>query len=142
MKQGVQDEIAMIGNEGCYALALVRVAELSDGAIIGFDTAAADAVADVLTGVRDGFIKSDMTVLDAAGFLKHLTGLDWTKEYKDSGYEPKEGDYLLAEWFNKRTGKTHFTLAFPEKWDGLKDSVTVKEGVVRSYRLCRIAKTR
>jgi hypothetical protein len=138
MKQGVQDEIAMVGSAGCYALALVQV-----GDMVGpFIHTTGLAAADILVGVRDGFIKSDMTVLDAAGFLKFLTGLDWTKEYKDAGYKPKDGDYLLAEWFNKRTGKTHFTLAFPEKWDGLKDSVTVKEGVVRSYRLCRIVKTR
>jgi hypothetical protein len=40
----------------------------------------------------------------------------------------------VAEWYNKRTGKTHFTLEYPEKWNSLADSVTVREGAIRSYR--------
>jgi hypothetical protein len=89
-------------------------------------------------GIGKGFIKPDMTVLDGAAFLKDLTGGKWTKDYKDAGYAPQKGDYLIAEWFNRRTGLTHFTLAYPVKWDGLKDSVTVKEGSIRSYRLYRM----
>jgi hypothetical protein len=51
-----------------------------------------------------------MTVLDGAGFLEFVSGPKWTKEYKPAGYKPQPGDYLIAEWFNKRTSKTHFTL--------------------------------
>jgi hypothetical protein len=133
---GVQDFIKTIGESGCYALALCKVGELSGGLAGG----AAGAVSAIGRGVNSGYIKADMTVLDAAGFLRQLTLMDWTKEYKPADYKPKEGDYLIAEWHNKRTGYTHFTLEYPEKWDGLKDSVTVREGAIKSYRLCRVAK--
>jgi hypothetical protein len=100
---------------------------------------AADAVADIGNGISAGYIGQDMTVLDGAAFLRFLSCERWTKEYKYADYQPKKGDYLIAEWFNKRTGKTHFTLEYPEKWNSLSDSVTVKEGYIKSYRLYREA---
>ncbi|MDR0640081.1 MAG: hypothetical protein LBG27_14495, partial [Spirochaetaceae bacterium] len=77
-------------------------------------------------------------VLDGAAFLKMLTGRNWTKEYADAGYKAKPGDWLVAEWYNNRTGKKHFTLEYPQKWNSLRDSVTVREGVIRSYRVYRV----
>jgi hypothetical protein len=115
---------------------LARVSELACGTRID----AGDAVNDICLGVHSKYIKPDMTVLDAAGFLRNLTLMKWTKDYKDASYKPVDGDYLIAEWFNARTGKTHFTLEYPEKWNSLRDSVTVREGKIRSYRLCRIIK--
>ena len=136
LKQGVQDSISVIGAEGCYALSLCRIAEIVND-LLQIDSLGG-VVGAIECGVRDGFIKPDMTVLDGAAFLRLITDLNWTKEYKPAGYEPRAGDYLIAEWFNKRTGKTHFTLEHPEKWNSLSDSVTVKEGAVRSYRLYRV----
>jgi hypothetical protein len=134
LENGVQSFIKTIGDAGCYALCLCKAAEIA-----GIKPYCARGAVHLIesAGVVKGFIKPDMTVLDGAAFLKDLTGVKWTKEYKDADYKPQKGDYLIAEWFNKRTGLTHFTLEFPVKWDGLKDSVTVKEGAIRSYRLYR-----
>jgi hypothetical protein len=127
--------IATIGATGCYALTLCQAAALS----CGMQWSMGESVSDIGIGIQRGRIKNDMTVLDGATFISDLTGKHWTKEYKDAGYKPKEGDYLIAEWFNKRTGNTHFTLEYPEKWNSLSDSVTVKEGYIKSYRLYREA---
>jgi hypothetical protein len=133
IKTGAQDFIRTIGEEGCYALTLCKTAELY---VLPMDEPGAFAVID--QGVKKGFIKPDMTVVDGAAFLEYVTGSEWTKEYKDAGYKPVKGDYLVAEWFNRRTGKTHFTLEYPVKWDGMASSVTVREGAIRSYRLYRV----
>jgi hypothetical protein len=132
LQNGVQSIIKTIGDEGCYALALCRIA--GEFRFVS----AGDAVSAVERGIARGCLKEDMTVLDGAAFLGLLTERKWTKEYRDAGYKPQKGDCLIAEWFNKRTGLTHFTLEHPVKWDGLKDSVTVKEGKIRSYRLYRV----
>jgi hypothetical protein len=135
INEGVQDFIRTVGEEGCYALTLCKIAEIE----MEYYSDAAHSVRDIDAGVREGFIRSDMTVLDGAGFLQKQTrGVKWTKEYRDAGYKPVKGDYLIAEWFNKRTGKTHFTLEYPVKWNSLANSVTVKEGTIRSYRLYRV----
>jgi hypothetical protein len=134
LKQGIQDFISSVGAEGCYALTLCRVAELAENT----DNFAGDAVNSIANCVKTGQLAPDMTVLDGAAFLRHITLRRWTKEYRDAGYKPKIGDYLVAEWYNKRTGKTHFTLEYPEKWNSLENSVTVKEGFIRSYRLYRV----
>jgi hypothetical protein len=138
LDNGVQSFIKTVGDEGCYALTLCKVAEIE----LKYFSDAGTVVRDIITsGVETGYIKNDMTVLDGEGFLKKITrGVKWTKEYKEAGYAPQKGDYLIAEWFNKRTGLTHFTLEYPVKWDGLKDSVTVREGSIRSYRLYRESK--
>jgi hypothetical protein len=136
LHKGVQDIIKTIGDEGCYALTLCRIGELSGGG----GTDMGKSVDDIERAVLSGYLSDDMTVLDAAGFLRQLTLMKWTKDYKDASYKPVNGDYLIAEWFNQRTGKTHFTLEYPEKWNSLRDSVTVREGKIRSYRLCRIVK--
>jgi hypothetical protein len=136
LKQGVQDRISVIGAYGCYALTLCRVAELAGGVNKDIGSAAGDIERAIISGC----IKEDMTVLDGAGFLRQLTLLDWRKDYQPAGYKPAKDDYLVAEWYNKRTGKTHFTLEYPEKWNSLENSVTVKEGAIRSYRVYRAGK--
>jgi hypothetical protein len=133
LKEGVQDFIRTIGGEGCYALCLCKAAELAGGVKGG----AGNSVSDIEAGVNAGYIAKDMTVLDGATFLRLITSRKWTKEYKPADYKPRPGDCLIAEWFNKRTGLTHFTLEYPEKWNSLRDSVIVKEGAIRSYRLYR-----
>jgi hypothetical protein len=134
LDNGVQSFIKTIGEEGCYALTLCKIVEMQSSG--RFDIA--NVLPAIEKGVKSGCLKEDMTVLDGAAFLKLLTLNAWTKDYKDAGYIPQKGDYLVAEWFNRRTGLTHFTLEYPVKWDGLKASVTVKEGAIRSYRLYRI----
>jgi hypothetical protein len=134
LEDGVQNKIGVIASFGCYALTLCKIAELS-----GIPVETYAAVREIEQAVSAGYIKDDMTVLDGAAFLTQMTLYNWRKEYKDAGYKPVEGDYLAAEWFNRRTGFTHFTLEYPVKWNSLKDSVTVKEGFIRSYRLYRVS---
>jgi hypothetical protein len=137
LENGAQSFIKAIGDGGCYALCLCTAADLE--AEFTDEFPAGTTVNLIKAGVKKGFLKDDMTVMDGAAFLQLISGRKWTKEYKDAGYVPQKGDYLVAEWFNRRTGLTHFTLEYPVKWDGLKDSVTVKEGKIRSYRLYRTA---
>jgi hypothetical protein len=138
MKEGIQDFIKAIGDEGCYALTLCKIAEIAEP-LSGYPDGV-EPVTNIRLAVEAEYIAPDMTVLDGAAFLRDMTGRKWTKEYKPAGYKPVKGDYLIAEWFNRRTGLTHFTLEYPVKWNSLSDSVTVKEGAIRSYRLYKAAR--
>jgi hypothetical protein len=132
IEEGAQDFIKTVGEEGCYALTLCKIAEISS---IGFDVLEA-----IEYGIRKGYIADDMTVKDGAALLTDITKRKWTVEWQPARHQSKEGDFLVAEWYNKGTRLTHFTLEYPEKWNSLKNSVTVKEGAIRSYRVYRVAK--
>jgi hypothetical protein len=134
LEQGVQDRIKAIGDSGCYALALCKIAELWKR--LGFIEGS--AINFIECGVNAGYISPDMTILDGAAFLGGLTQTDWTETYESADYIPRKGEYAVAEWFNPRTGSTHFTLEYPKKWNSLENSVTVKEGHIRSYRIYRL----
>jgi hypothetical protein len=135
MENGIQDEIKTIGTDGCYALCLLKIAETATD----IDMSTGQAISYIEHGIKDANLKADMTVVDGAAFLGSLTGFKWTKDYAPHGYKPQADDFLVAEWFNPRTGFTHFTLVSPQKWDSLESSVTVKEGFIRGYRVYRQA---
>jgi hypothetical protein len=134
LESGVQDKIKAIGDSGCYALCLVKIGEIHSGC----ESSMEFAVGDIEQAVNEGCIGADMTVLEGAEFLGLLTFGGWTETYESADYTPQAGDYAVAEWFNPRTGDTHFTLEYPEKWNSLENSVTVKEGRIRSYRIYRL----
>jgi hypothetical protein len=132
LEKGVQDIIKNIGTDGCYALCLVKIAGLFEKT----DYTAGQAADLIIGGAEMGFIGGDMTVRNGAGFLQYITGNRWAM--RRSSVAPAQNAPLsatVAEWFNPRTGLTHFTLISPAAFDPLADSVTVKEGAVRSYRV-------
>lgn len=70
---------------------------------------------------------------DGTNVLKLLTnGKKWTRKDVEKLGEIRDNDYTEAEWFNPRTGYTHFRRRYV---DTLRDSVTVKEGYIKKYRV-------
>jgi hypothetical protein len=131
MLAGVQDRITddMIHKYGCYALCLVRLSERE----LGVERSSEEAVNLIHEGMKAGFLETDCTVLDASGFMAYLTGARWTKKY-GSSRELVPADWVIQEWYNPRTKLNHFRLA---GWDPLENSITVKEGFIRSTRILR-----
>lgn len=93
---------------------------------------------DLLWAIRTcqsrGLVKSDFYVKDdGCKILSLLTeGKKWTR--KDVEILPliRDNDYTEAEYFNPRTQFTHFRRRY---FDTLRDSVTVKEGYIKQYRI-------
>ena len=70
---------------------------------------------------------------DGTRVLKLLTdGQKWSRKDVAKLGKVGDNDYTEAEWFNPRTGFTHFRRRYV---DTLRDSVTVKEGYVKQYRI-------
>ena len=70
---------------------------------------------------------------DGTGVLKLLTdGQKWSRKDVAKLGKVGDNDYTEAEWFNPRTGYTHFRRRYV---DTLRDSVTVAEGYIKQYRI-------
>lgn len=121
---GIQDKLKLLGENGCYILAILS----------GFGCSSLDEML-MLTDklIQKGLLSTTYTVLDNAELAKEL-GLT----YLYSPVKPKDSLCLfyVKEYYNERTGFTHFVLCMNGKeYDTLENSITVKEGVVRSYRI-------
>lgn len=93
-----------------------------------------DLIWAIRTCTSKGLIDGEFYVKDdGCRILSLLTeGKKWTR--KDVVSLPAIGynDYTEAEYFNPRTQFTHFRRRY---FDTLRDSVTVKEGYIKQYRI-------
>lgn len=130
---GVQDFCASIGEEACYALQLICVAE-------EIMSRPFPLVGSLVRGILAGYIfyneknhkdKENFFVNDPAGFIQTLTGVKvGIKRIEGSEYKPKSNEWVIDQWNN---GKFyHFT---SKRLDTLADSNTVKHGKVVSQRV-------
>lgn len=81
-------------------------------------------------GLMDGefYVKDD-----GCKVLSLLTnGKKWSRKDVEKLGVIGDNDYTEAEWFNPRTKFTHFRRRY---FDTLRDSVTVKEGYIKRYRI-------
>jgi hypothetical protein len=131
LDRGVQDAIKSVGEYGCYALVLVRIAGLSQRT----DYTAGQALDLIFNGISSGLIASDLTVRDGVSFLESVTNVKWAMRRSSVAPSQSPSSYVVDEWYNPRTGLTHFTLASPVAFDPLADSITETEGAARSYRV-------
>lgn len=147
MIKHIQSFFLSAGSESCYAITLIDVAREY---IESFGLELIGNEQDYLEhGTVRGFIDfnwakysdtgSAFFVKDPCGFLKMITGKDWScrKEAKD--YRAKAGDYVINFWSksedNGRKGIGHFAR---DGFDSLQDSLTVKNGFVYSKRVLRV----
>ena len=125
MKQHLQNTlIKNLYESGCYFLCICEIAERHTGRPV-------DIIKTAVKALEEGWIEEDFTILRPAQILEYLTEKSWVciKSEKES----KEPDsYTVQCYKNNRTGYTHFRM---EDWDSLKDSVTVREGKIISYRI-------
>lgn len=105
------------------------------------------------TAIERGIITGDINNdgdLDDAGEcliidkikLLSLAGIRAKYEQLASDYSIKSGEYAIAEMFNRRTSFTHFVVIDSKRnviYDPIKDSITAKEGTIKSIRILRSA---
>jgi hypothetical protein len=123
--KGIQNILEQAGKYGCYFLCLVHIAESLGRQV--------DAVSAIYALQKLGHLGNDFTVNNAGRILTFLTGQNWTHRKDAAAYEAKSGEIVIDEWYNERTGHNHF--ACRDCFDPLSDSVTVREGSVRSTRV-------
>jgi len=116
-----------VGEEGCYLLCIVDIAEEVLKERI-------DAVVAYLDGIERGFVQENCLMTNAAGFLEMLTGVKWEKRYESATYVKKDGEFEVQKWQRKSGVGTvdHFKR---EIYDPYGDSRTVREGYLESKRI-------
>lgn len=72
--------------------------------------------------------------------LLSLAGVRAKYSHESADYKIKSGEYAIAEMFNRRTNFTHFVVIDEKRktiYDPIKDSITAREGVIKSIRILR-----
>ena len=127
MKEPRQRVMSEVGEEGCYLLCIVDIAEEVLKERI-------DAVVAYLDGIERGFVQENCLMTNAAGFLEMLTGVKWEKRYESATYVKKDGEFEVQKWQRKSGVGTvdHFKR---DSYDPYGDSRTVREGYLESKRI-------
>ena len=127
MKEPRQRVMSEVGEEGCYLLCVVDIAEEVLRERI-------DAVVAYLDGVEKGCVRENCLMTKSEGFLEMLTGVPWTKRYESATYVKKNGEFEVQKWQRKSGSGTvdHFKR---ENYDPYGDSRTVREGFLESKRI-------
>lgn len=136
MKNGIQSFLISAGDNACYALDIIKLAEEVLNQHI-------DIIVALESGIDKKYIKfnyddyndpDNFYVLYAHKFLSLLTNQVWIMRHERADYKPKQGEYIIQRWERVTTGKTYSHFRLPE-WDSLADSQTVKYGKLVSTRL-------
>lgn len=126
----LQSIFAVAHDNSCHFLTLCSIAE-----------EATDQWVDVVKAMKmlqsKGLMDDEFFIKDdGCKVLSLLTnGKKWTRKDVETLGIIHDNDYTEAEWFNPRTKFTHFRRRY---FDTLRDSVTVKEGYIRRYRIYTI----
>mgnify|MGYP002625811352 CR=1 FL=1 len=126
--KGAQSLLKKVGEEGCYVLCLLSIAEEVTGKPI-------DLISALHILIKDRCVEEDMYVLDAEKALYILTGRRAHREIRKDLGKMKDNEYTVAKYYNKRTGLTHFKR---RGYDTLTRSVTATEGELQFYYVFEI----
>lgn len=136
MREGIQSFMASAGETACYALCVIRIAEIETGREI-------DPIRAMQQGIDKGHISFDWEdynngynffMHDPAAFLRMLTEDSWTARHDTADYKSKMGEYVVQRWERQTTGKTFAHFRLPD-WDSLHNSQTVRLGRIVSTRV-------
>lgn len=137
MYNGIQSFYLSLGNEACFFLQLLNIAEKFNGLPIDPSTAA-------LVCAKKGFIylnykdlsdKKNYEVREHAQILELFTGVKWSYSKETPYYRAKKNEYIIDEY--KNGAYIHFD---SDTFHSLQDSNTVKNGKVISRRVFRVVK--
>lgn len=138
LKPGIQSFLISAGENACYALCVIKIAELENNSKI-------DVITALESGIEKGFIRFNYDDFNdnynfymdyPDRFLSYLTNDVWSVQFSDAKYTPEFGEYIVERWERKATGRTTAHFKLPD-WDSLIDSQTVKYGQIVSTRLFR-----
>lgn len=128
------------GNYSCYFLSIMKLAEDFTGSTFDIFTIiticsshyGANGKPWVTFNWDNPDDKANFDVNHPAQVLELLTGIKWSVTKEPATYKPKRGELVVECWKNGNV--THFRL---KDWDPLKDSLTVRNGKIDSFRVFR-----
>lgn len=135
MLQNAQGLCKRLGDEGCYELSLMFVAE-------AVSRREFDIVQMHKALLSLGLVREDCFVVNPAGVLEQLCGGQWSVTKEPAGYvtSPSEFEILRFERVDGRTTVAHFVVGDGHggvEFDPYEGSRTVREGKLVSKRIVR-----
>lgn len=123
---GLQDKLKKLGTSGCYIMAILS----------GSGISSIDDIVKITDGfIKDGLLSDDYAVKDNVELAKSL-GLKYEWKCKATEEEMNTTLFCVKEYYNERTGYTHFVLHMDKQdYDTLENSITVRDGIIKSYRM-------
>lgn len=135
MHNGIQSFYLSLGEEACFFLQILHIAEKVIGYNIDPLTAAIICkqkrlIFLNLDNLKD---KDNFLVTNQAGILNLITGREWKYESCSPSYKAKKNEYVINEYTNGTF--THFD---SDDFHSLQNSQTIKNGKIISKRVFRI----
>jgi len=135
MQNGIQSVYLCLGNESCFFLQLLNIAEKESGHKIDIETAAwlCSLKKFIYLNWNDLTDKNNFLVKEHAKILELFTGKRWLYTSESPSYKAKKNEYIIDEW--KNGSYTHFD---SDNFHSLQKSNTVANGMIVSRRVFKI----
>ena len=128
--KGLQSLLQICGDEGCHFLTLCSIIdEWRETHQLPY----IDLIDVIRYSIKQGWVANDFYVINDLELLsKYTCGHKWTRREVTELPFINDNDYTEAVYYNKRTNFKHYRR---RAFDTLDDSVTVKEGAIKEYRI-------
>lgn len=121
MKEGIQKTLEKIGKYGCGFLCVCHAMGVQESELLTIFRLC----------VKNNYIDEDCYVNDWAALATYLSPTGQRYRVEKSNLKDRKAAFYIEYWYNPKTKLRHFKL---KDWDPLGDSLTVKEGMIESYR--------
>ena len=140
--------IAYIGKYGCFFMCLVYYyilwlkkidIEYRELNRIWDEALAKGIITEDKNGDGDLDDAGECLIADKERLLS-LAGIRAKYSLESANYKINKGEYAIAEMFNPRTKFIHFVVIDEKRntiYDPIKDSITAREGIIKSIRILR-----
>ena len=137
MQNGIQSVYLTLGEEACFFLQLVNIAEKEIGYPLDPFTVAlvCKAKGYIYLNTDDLKDKKNFLITSHEKVLELITGKEWEYERAAPSYRRKANEYVINEYQNG--SYTHFD---SDSFHSLQNSNTVKNGKIVSKRIFRLKK--
>lgn len=135
MRNGIQSFYLSLGNEACFFLQLLNIAEKYSGHNIDIATAAwlCSLKNYIYLNWNDLTDKKNYLINKHADILELFTGKRWLYTKESPSYKAKKNEYIIDEWQNGSF--THFD---SDDFHSLQKSNTIEKGKIISRRVFKI----
>ena len=135
MRNGIQSFYLSLGEEACFFLQILNIAEKELGFNIEPITAALVCKAQgyLYLNLLDLKDKKNFLVSSHNKILELFTGKKWEYEKVPPSYKPKKNEYVIDEWQNGSF--THFD---SDNFHSLQKSNTIQNGKIITRRVFRV----